>query len=345
VSQPLRVALIGLDHWYTAISLAERFTAHPDVELVGIADPDADRVHEVLARAGVSGVSGSADDFLADDSIDLIASFVSTERNPAVCVTAARNGKHILSVKPLARTLDQATEIVQAVRNAGVTFLGAESRGRHSAHQQQLRTWIAEGRFGKLLTASYSMWATLPQGWPGSSEPGWFVEAERTPGGAWIDHSIYQLDQLRWLTGARVAKVSGTVANLKYGDLSVEDYGLALVEFDNGLLAQIEDTWTAVPGGGRTAMSIVGTDGAVTYDTLTGRLSLAGDLQPFAGWVHRTPETMHSGAIDELVATVRGKQDPISTVEDAWDNLAACEAFYQAATTGTPVTPKRLPTS
>lgn len=343
MSAPLRVAVIGFDHWYTAIGLTEALAAHSGIELVGIADQDTSHAHQIAGQIGISNVRETGREFLEGDSVDLVASFSSTDRNPDVCVAAAKNGKHILSIKPLARTLAGATEIVRAVREAKVVFLGAESRTRFSPFQEQLRAWVSEGKFGRLLTASGSLWAGLPKGWPDAEDPGWFADPERAPGGGWIDHSIYQIDLLRWVTGAAVTKVSGTKANLKYPDLGVEDYGLATVEFDNGLVARIEDSWTAPAGCGRQEMSLVGTDAAVIHDTLTGRMSLSGSLHPFGGWAHLAPPTMRTEAIDELIATVRGERAPVATVEDAWDNLAACEAFYEAAATGTSVQPKRLP--
>ena len=47
-------------------------------------------------------------------------------------------------------------------------------------------------------------------------------------------------------------------ANLKYPGLPVEDYGHAVAEFGNGVIATIEDTWTAAPGGFRISMNMVG---------------------------------------------------------------------------------------
>lgn len=342
---PVRVALIGLDHWYTAISLAQTLAAHDDVELVGIADTNSSHARQVAGQVGVGRVSESPAEFLEDESVELVASFVSTDRNPEICVTAAKNGQHILSVKPLANTLAGATEILRAVRAAGVAFLGAESRTRYSDHQQQIRGWVQDGKFGDMVTASASLWSGLPKGWPGADDPGWFADPERAPGGAWIDHSIYQIDLLRYVTGAAVTKVSGTKANLRYPDLGVEDYGLAIVEFDNGLVARIEDTWTAPAGTGRQEMSLLGSKSALTYDTLTGRASLSGALHPFDGWAHVTPKSMRADAIAELVATVRGQREPAATVEDAWQNLAACHAFYQATANGTAAAPEPLPAS
>lgn len=341
-SAPTRIAIIGLDHWYSAIPHAQAVSSHVDAELVGICDPDPSRAKHVAAQVGGVRTTTRAEDFLEDPSIDVITSFTSTDRNPEICVAAANAGKHIVSIKPLARTLDEATAIVRAVRDAGVVFMPAESRSRASALAQQLRAWVGEGLFGQPLTASFSLMGGLPSGWPGDNDPGWFTDRGRAPGGGWIDHSIYHIDLLRWLFGARVTSVRGTAGNLKYPDLPVEDYGVAICQFDNGLVATIEDTWTAPSGGSRMQMSLVGTDAAVAQDSLSGRFSLSGALQQFGGWAHIAPQHSHAEGLDELLAAVRDDADPLATVEDAWNNLAACRAFYEAAASGSAVAPERL---
>jgi predicted dehydrogenase len=342
----LRIGLVGLDHWYTALSLAQQLARHERWELAGIADPDIDHAREAARRAGVPDLAG--DDptrLLEDDSIDVIASFISVDRNPEICVAAADRGKHLLSIKPLARTLDEATAIVDAVRRNGVRFLPAESRSRLSPQSQQLREWFGEGRLGRLLTASFSLWASLPKGWPDASDPGWFADPGRTPGGGWIDHSIYSIDLLRWLLGEEVASVAGVVANLKYPDLPVEDYGSATVVFEGGTIATIEDTWHGPPGVFRTAVSLVGSKGAVQLDSVNGKLSAAGDFPPFTSWVQTAAPAAHAEGLDHLAAVVSSEEEPIATVDDAWRNLAACLAFYEAAASGQAVRPAALTTT
>ena len=114
------------------------------------------------------------------------------------------------------------------------------------------------------------------------------------------------------------------------------------VVFEQWLIATMEDTWHAPRGGGRSNWSLVGTEGAVAYDSLTGRLSLSGNLPPFNGGVHTARAATSAEGLDHLLAVVRGEQEPVATVEDAWRNLAACRAFYDAAGSGSVTAPAAL---
>lgn len=373
VATPIRIGVVGLDHWYWAFSFAGAVRRHADALIVAVADADVERAGLYARRYGVDRTTTRVHELLNDESIDLIASFISVDQNPAVCIAAARSGKHMLSVKPLARTLAEAGRIRDAVHASGVHFIPAETTWRLSEQNQQLRAWIADGRLGTMLTGNFSLWSSLPRSWPNEGEqvmswpqipgcdqgaswlnddtsaprpaiagPGWYVDPARAPGGAWIDHSVYQIALLRWLLDDEVREVAGHVRRLKYPDLAVEDYGIGTLELTRGAFVTIENTWTAPRGAFRFSMSLTGTAGAVTYDSVSGRLGLAGAFRPFTGWVEAAPRTLYSTGLDHLIAVARDQEQPIATVDDAWRTLAVCRAFYESAETGRVVVPQTL---
>lgn len=341
--EQIRFAIVGLDHWYTAISLAEAMASHPAVALAGIADRDEGRAREVAAKAGNPATSGDLRRFIDDPGVDAIASFVSVDQNPEIVIAAARAGKHILSIKPLARTLQEATRIVRAVREAGVAFIPAETRSREDAQNQRLYSLVRSGTLGRIVSGNFVLSAGLPQSWPDAApDGGWWADPERAPGGGWIDHAIYHVDLLRWLLDEPVVSVSGRVANLVHRELAVEDYGHALVEFEGGAIFGVEDTWTGPPGAWHVASSLVGTEGAVSIDTATGTFASFGVEDDAPGWSHVPLSTDVPDRIDPIVARIRGEATSLGTVEDAWENLAVMRAFYEAAERGSPVAPQRL---
>ena len=71
-------------------------------------------------------------------------------------------------------------------------------------------------------------------------------------------------------------------------------------------------------------------------------MALAGAFPPFRAWVQAAPRMLYSTGLDHLVAVVRGVEQPVATVDDAWRTLAVCRAFYEAAATGRAVTPAEL---
>lgn len=330
--------LVGLDHWYSAVPFAEAVAAHPEAELIAIADSRSERTRELAARCGAESVA-DVETLLDDPRVDAVASFVSADQNPSVCIRAAERGKHVVANKPLARTLAEATAVVEAVERAGVALVGAESRPRATAYGRRL--WELVARIGPVSSASLTFAGRLPQEWPDRQDPGWWADPARTPGGAWIDHAIYQVDRMRWLLAAEAESIAGRTARLRYPELQVEDYGQAIVSFTGGAVTTLEDTWTAAPGTAATCLRIDGAEGAVIADSLTGTLatctpSTRGD------WVREELPDEDVSAVGPIIELVRGQETVLGGVRDAWANLALCLAFYEAAQQGCLTTPQRL---
>jgi predicted dehydrogenase len=251
---------------------------------------------------------------------------------------AAALGKHILPVKPVARSLAEAGAVAEAVRGAGVQCFPLESGWRLSPARARARQWVQEGRIGTPVRFSQTLNVGLPQPWPGSTErASWWLDNTRVPGGGWLDHAIYAIDYARWLFGAEPHAVRGFAGNLRYPELGVEDYGAATFDFPN-CVAQIEDSWVIDRGFGYGRSEIVGTAGAISDDSGPwGRLAVRGNFG-HEGWMAVEPARGGLAALGHLVDAIHGETALLATIDDAYHNLAACLAFYQAAKEGKTVT-------
>ncbi|RRD45881.1 Gfo/Idh/MocA family protein [Tessaracoccus sp. OH4464_COT-324] len=329
----INFAIVGLDHWYSALPLARGLNQHPEAALRLIVDRDPVRGQTIADELGVP-FSLSVEDALGSAEIDAVGCFFSVDRNPELCIAAAAAGKHIVSIKPLARTLDEASAIVHAVEQAGVQFVPAESRSRMTEQNQRLFELVRSGRLGQVVSANFTLCGVLPRAWEGTESPGWWVEADKAPGGGWIDHAIYQIDRLRWLLGAEPIEVLGSVANLRYPELPVEDYGHAIFTFSDGSVATLEDTWTGADGAWRITTTINGTLGSLAMDTTDPGIRILSSGEGGPSWERLAPLDDDSDMIQPLIDRIRGEQNSLGTVRDAWRNLAAARAFYDAAAAG-----------
>jgi predicted dehydrogenase len=334
--EKLGVAILGLDHWYSAFHIAPAVAESQYTHLVAISHDDEAKAHKAAQDYGAELATTDYRAALDRPDVDMVVVLYSTDRNPAICREAAALGKHIVSVKPMALDLAAADTLVAAVRAAGVQFFPLESQRRVGAEGQRLKRWVDEGRIGQPLRFTQMLYSGLPQAWPGSQEAGWWTDPARVPGGAWLDHAIYAVDTVRWLLGSEPAAVLGTSANQRYAELGVEDFGVATYSMANGAVALIEDTWTADRGFGFSRTELFGSAGSITEDTnLRGAIALRGDFG-FGGPLLLEPKRESRSLVaDHVAAVVRGEIAPAATVDDGRANLAACLAFYQAAKAGT----------
>lgn len=340
MAQKVRVGVAGMDHWYAAQAAVEQVAASGRGDLVAVAHRDPDVAREFVRRFSGAEVTQDYAAVAARPDVDLVITTGRTAGNAGLVIAAARTGKHVISVKPMAMTLEEADAMVRAVDQAGVLFYPLEAQYRLRGAYQTYRRYIDEGRIGRLLSALVVQRATLPtQDWPGREAPGgatWWLDPSQVPGGGWIDHAIYPIDGLRWLLGSEVASVAGVTAKLKYPRLELEDFGVGVLTFTNGFVATIEVTWHGGPASGYNLSQITGTDGQLVLDgTLSGRLMVGSTRNDPPGFaLSRDDASSAVGAVEHMLTCIQEGKQPVASVRDGRQNLAACLAFYRAAREG-----------
>ncbi len=113
---PLRVGVVGAGEW--GRNHLRVLSSLPEVELVGFAERDDARRRAAEAEHGAPGFPDL--EALAARGLDAVTVAVPTPAHRDAALAAARLGLHLLVEKPLAGTLDEADEIVEAARRAGV---------------------------------------------------------------------------------------------------------------------------------------------------------------------------------------------------------------------------------
>ncbi len=105
-----RIGVIGAGYW--GPNLIRNFAEMDEVELVAVADRDADRLAGVLKRyPSVRGESDGAA-ILADDSIEAVVIVTPAETHHAIAKRALEAGKHVLVEKPLTMKTDEARDLI-----------------------------------------------------------------------------------------------------------------------------------------------------------------------------------------------------------------------------------------
>jgi predicted dehydrogenase len=336
-SGAIRVAIAGLDHWYTGLAAADAAATIPDVELI-IGHRDTAHAEETAARFGAVEVTTDFTSLARRDDIDILITACRSSDNPDVCIEAAQHGMNIISVKPFATNRGDAERVRDAVQRAGVLFFPWESAQRLGDRYRAIEGWIDEGRIGRPVSAAYVMRAHVPRiPWPGESGDTWWLDPAHVPGGGWIDHAIYAVDSMRGLFGAEVGAIGGIVARLVDPSLApaLEDYGVATLTMTSGAGASIEVTWTAAHGAFFETMQIVGTEGSIVAGTDNpGRATLIGNVAPFEGRVETAFPRRDDNAVAAMIRAMRGEASLPAGIDDAVRNLDACLTFYEAASAG-----------
>jgi predicted dehydrogenase len=160
----------------------------------------------------------------------------------------------LLVEKPLAQSLEQAREVVQAADRAGVPMMVGHVV-RFFPEFRRANQLVREGRVGK--PAAIRM---RRGGGPPKAE--WFLDHSLS-GGILVDLAVHDFDWLRWTFG-EVSHLYARSVGARTG--RGPDYALTTMTFESGAVAHVETTWMD-PSGGRATLEVCGSDGMFQYDS------------------------------------------------------------------------------
>ena len=326
------VALLGLDHWYTAHGVCEIASKSESVALIGIQSPH--ELHRAWAQEKYPSLSVTDDPaaLLSRNDVQLIAVCAPTADAPALAKQALAAGKHVVAVKPSATTLTELDDVIAAAETSGKFFGSFEGMQRLTPRVLKLRELIQSGAIGTPLSYHQIGHGGLPSPWPG--QPGgahsWWIDATKAPTGAWTDHAIYAIDLARFVFGGEIVWSAGLIENRVHTELALEDYGIALLKLqpDSGgspVSLMLEDTWAAAPGGGAHRVLFIGTHGQIRPEGNDWVVSANGEE------IRHTPDSSPFFPLDTLAdALTQNTEIPWSSA-DARANFAACLSVYSVS--------------
>jgi predicted dehydrogenase len=235
----IRVGLVGSGHIGTVHAIALQQLADADLvdaRLTATFDDDPERAGKVARRHG-----GEPHDTLESllDSVDVVWVCTWTAAHLAAVEAAADRGVPIFCEKPLAPDLAGAARVAAALERVphqvGLVL-------RWSPVFRKLAETVASGRYGRVLASVMRDDQYFPvQGLYGST---WRGNVEHAGGGTVIEHSIHDVDVLRWTLGDPV-EVSARTAT-RFGHPGIEDTAAATFTYADGSVAQLTSVWHQV---------------------------------------------------------------------------------------------------
>jgi len=168
---------------------AECYSNLSKAKLVAVADIDQKKADELAKKYNACSIS-QPNKVIEDENIHLIDICLPTFLHKEYAIKAAQAGKHILCEKPIALRLEDADEMIEEAKKAGVKFMVAQVI-RFWPEYVKLKQIYQEGTLGKLLSLSLTRLGLLPT-WSWNK---WMLDPEKS-GGAILDLHIHDTDYL-----------------------------------------------------------------------------------------------------------------------------------------------------
>lgn len=333
-NEPIRVGLISFAHVHATAYLRD-LADRPDISLIAH-DPGPYQVGEERGRAfaerfGVRYVDTLEEVFEWGPRAVIITSENAHHRH--LVEAAARAGCDILCEKPLATTVEDAATIRDVVAASGVRLMVAYPV-RFAPSVRRVKALLDDGTLGQFVSLRGSNNGKLPL------QRAWFTNAELAGGGALIDHIVHVADLMEYFIGRAPAAVSAVTNRILHADKTdVETGGLVLIEYDGGVTAAIDCSWTQpeeAPTSAAVDFTVVGTGGTVDVNVFEPRVrGISGSGRPI-----ELPYAPDFDAIllDAFFDAVRTGADMVPGLDSGIRTLQIVAAAQESARTGSWVT-------
>lgn len=275
-----------------------------------------------------------------DPEVDVVVVGLPNNLHRDAIFAAADAGKAVLCTKPLARTADEAWEILQKVESARV-FHGYLEDLVYTPKHMKANLSILEGAIGKVL------WVRSREAHPGPHSD-WFWNPEISGGGAILDLGCHCIEIGRSFIGKHIRPVEVVCwADTQVKPIAAEDHAIGLVRYANGAIGQFEVSW-CFRGGMELKDEVAGTDGSIRLDNFlrTGfemfsapgrRGYVAEKAETESGWLFPVGDEVHELGYNcmftDMFNAIENNKPPAEDFYDGYVVNAVMDACYKSAKT------------
>ena len=230
------VAIVGYG-W--AARMHARAAAANGLRVLAVAGPNQTKRQAFIDEYCNGAVScESVEQVLAQTAPELVVIASPNANHFSQASACVMSGTHVLVEKPITTRLADAQELYRLAREQGVS-VSVGHMWRYHDQVVALRDRVSRGELGRVVrTHGYGVHAK----WGPS---GWFTELEKSGGGALIDMGIHAIDTARFVLGDPLpVRVQASIGvGCFREDLQVDDDGLLIIDWNNGVRSLVEFGW------------------------------------------------------------------------------------------------------
>lgn len=318
------------------------YAENPDVKLAAFYNPSRKRAEEQAEKYG-GKVYDTAEELLADKSIDAVSICAANYAHAELSIKAMEAGKHVLCEKPMATTLADCEAMVECAKRTGKFLMIGHNQRLAKAHVEAKRL-IGQGLIGDIITFRTTFGHGGPETWainPGKNV--WFFDKKKAAMGAMADLGVHKTDLIQFLTGQRVVRTTARLVTLdKRGEdgelIGVDDNAVCIYEMSGGAFGTMTASWTYY-GAEDNSTVLYGTKGIMRiYDdpnhSIVVKLSDGEEQVYDVEQIQTNDNQTKSGVIDLWVECLKNNTPPEISGESALYAMRAVFASIESSQTG-----------
>jgi predicted dehydrogenase len=230
----IKIALIGAG--YIADYHARGLQTIPNVEIAAVVATEMDKAKDFVLKYNIKDAYTDISNIISNDEIDAVVICTPNQFHAPYAIEFLKNGKDVFLEKPMGIHAEEGKQISDASLEYNQLVMVGHM-WRFDTDTNYLKNEIDSGNLGKIFkTKGYG----IHENWGPS---GWFTKKELAGGGALADMGVHAIDTVRYLLGdPKPAKVYARIAT-HFGDYDVDDTGIIVITWDNGVESIIESGW------------------------------------------------------------------------------------------------------
>ncbi len=318
----LKIGFAGTGGW--GRQLANRVALSERMEIVGCFDSAKESAASFAERYGARHCE-SLEEMLDIKGLVGIFNATANAAHPEVTIQAARRGLHVFVEKPMANTVAEAREMINACKEAGVALLVGHCHRKHAPFRK-MHEIISRGDIGKplMVEANFSH-----GGGRSMTADHWRCSRETCPATPMMQLGIHAIDTMHYLLGNTVA-AAGLLAHL-YADVEIDDVTMGLLQFESGARGYIGSCYVIA---GVNYFHVYGTEGNIySYDE-NDRLYIKGFRDREQAEIITPTIDQVREEVEEFADCCLGAKQPETDGEVGLQALAVVETIIKSALAG-----------
>jgi predicted dehydrogenase len=332
VSKPVGYAVIGLGG-FAQRAILPGFRHSKKAKLVALVSGDRSKAKRLATKFGAEAFYSYEELPACFSHPQVEAVYIATNNgsHAGYAVQAANAGKHVLCEKPMANSVEECRQMVQACRACDLRLMIAYRKYFEPA-SIELKKLIRSGRLGRLKYIHSAFGIVIrTRGQVGS----WHLDPKLSGGGSLPDVGVYCVNTIRWLVGEEPLQVSAYQWATHPETFTQVDENISFrLDFPHGLVAQATSSFSAAES---SFLQVHGEKGwAALNPAFQWDLERCLFGQTGGRWFEKKFKVIDELALelDALADSIRRHRDPEPNGVEGMRDVAVMEAIYQSAREG-----------
>jgi predicted dehydrogenase len=324
---PLRIAAIEVGHWHSLYDAAylKALVRMPDVQLVGVQDPDAVLAAQRAAELGDPPVFADYRGMLSRLRPDFVIALGRHNAMAGIAHHLLDEGYPFLVEKPAGLNAAELRGIADKAAVKG-TFAGVPLFQRYHPFVAHARRLLADGAFGPLSHFHFRSNRGSSERYVSWGAP-WMLDPAVAGGGCLRNIGMHGIDLFLHMLGEDAEATAAQTSTRALGR-AVEDYATVLLRTNSGVLATIEVGNTFPAQGADGEWKLSGRDGLLLMQGGVVKWITAASEQQLAG---APAEPLSAVALRDALSRWQSGQPPATGLEDCFRAMRIIDRAYALA--------------